>query len=148
VAAAAAAFQTKPARRSRSLLASAARDARRLEREGEPWPRAHAQLLRAGIATVRGDHERAAAGLRAAADQFAALEMHLHATAARRRLGEVLGGATGAALVSEADAWMRAQTIRDPAHMTSVYAPGLAVSNDGNEPSTSDRRHRQRKEGS
>jgi hypothetical protein len=115
--------------RRRSLLASAARDARRLEREGAPWPRAHAQLLQAGIATVRGDQGRAAAGLRAAAEQFAALEMHLHAAAARRRLGEVLAGAAGSDLIAEADGWMRTQTIRDPAHMTSIYAPGLPVGN-------------------
>jgi serine/threonine protein kinase/tetratricopeptide (TPR) repeat protein len=117
------------------LLRAAARDAGRLEREHEPWARAHAQLLRAGIATVRGDRRRAVAGLYAAAAQFETLEMHLHAAACRRRLGELLVGAPGEALINEADQWMRKQTIRDPARMTSVYAPGLTPSSGSDEDS-------------
>ena len=27
-------------------------------------------------------------------------------------------------MIEQADEWMRSQTIREPAHMTSVYAPG------------------------
>jgi hypothetical protein len=147
-AAALAAMAGRTAHRKASLLASAARDAYRLEREREPWAHAHAQLLKAGIATMRGDHAQAATGLRAAAEEFTALEMHLHATAARRRLGEILGGAAGLALVSESDRWMREQTIRDPAHMTSIYAPGLPVGNDRVEPSTTQRTSRRRRGGS
>jgi hypothetical protein len=56
--------------------------------------------------------------------------MHLHAAASRRRLGELLGAAPGQALVTEADQWMREQTIRDPARMTSVYAPGFTPGGD------------------
>jgi hypothetical protein len=118
----------RTARRPGALLYSAARDARRLQREQEPWAHAHAELLRAGIATVRGDRRRAVARLYAAADQFEALEMHLHAAASRRRLGELLGAAPGHALVSQADQWMRDQTIREPARMTNVYAPGFTPS--------------------
>jgi hypothetical protein len=140
----AAAVVARPACHRWWLLASAAHDARRLEREDEPWARAHAQLLRAGIATLRGDHDRATAGLRAAADQFAGLEMHLHAAAARRRLGEILGGPKGCGLISLADDWMRERTIRDPAHMTSVYVPGFLVGTDTSEPPTSDRRRERR----
>ena len=118
----------RTARRPGSLLRAAARDARRLHREREPWARAHAELLRAGIANARGDRRRAVAGLYAAAAQFEALEMHLHAAASRRRLGELLGAAPGHALITQADQWMHAQTIRDPARMTSVYAPGYTPS--------------------
>ncbi len=107
------------------LLQSAARDARLLDREREPWAHAHAQLLRAGIATARGDRRRAVAGLCAAAAGFESVEMHLHAAASRRRLGELLGAAPGHALIAQADQWMREQTIQDPARMTNVYVPGI-----------------------
>ena len=120
----------RTARRPAPFLRAAARDARRLEHEHEPWARAHAELLRAGIAAVRGDQRRAVAGLYAAAAQFETLEMHLHAAASRRRLGELLGAAPGEALVTEADQWMRDQTIRDPARMTNVYAPGFTPGGD------------------
>jgi hypothetical protein len=115
------------------LLRSAARDAKRLDREGEPWARAHAELLRAGIAAARGDNPRAIAHLSAAADQFEAVEMPLHAAAARRRLGELLGGVQGLEFTLQADEWMRAQTIRDPARMASVYAPGFPDTADRSE---------------
>jgi serine/threonine protein kinase len=124
------------------LLGAAVRDASRLERTREPWAGAHAQLLRAAIAAARGDHRRAAAGLRAAADQFMKLEMHLHAAAARYRLGEILGGTQGSALISAAEQWMKDQTIRDPAHIVAVYAPGFLAGCDRDEASTSERRAR------
>ena len=54
--------------------------------------------------------------------------MGLHAAVARRRQGELRGGAEGARDVDEADAWMRAQGVRSPAAVTSLHAPtGSAV---------------------
>jgi hypothetical protein len=50
--------------------------------------------------------------------------MGLHAAAARRRRGELIGGADGEALVREADAWMRGQDVRDPGRMAALIAPG------------------------
>jgi hypothetical protein len=43
---------------------------------------------------------------------------------------------------------MRAQTIRDPAHMTSIYAPGLTVCNQGDEGSTTEQKSPRRAVGS
>ena len=51
--------------------------------------------------------------------------MLLYAAAARRRLGEMLGGDEGRALVETADAWMRSETIVNPERMTEVFAPGF-----------------------
>jgi hypothetical protein len=49
--------------------------------------------------------------------------MALHATVARRRLGELLGGNEGAGLVVAADAWMREHGVRDPDRMAALLAP-------------------------
>jgi hypothetical protein len=119
--------------RPHALLRSAERDARRLDREGEPWAHAHAQLLRAAIAAARGDRPRAIVHLSAAADQFEAVEMRLHAAAARRRLGEILGGDLGRDLILGADEQMRTQTILDPVRMANVYAPGFPGAADRSE---------------
>ena len=50
--------------------------------------------------------------------------MSLYAAAARRCRGLIIGGAEGATLVSEADAWMRNEGIRNPERMTAMLAPG------------------------
>ena len=49
---------------------------------------------------------------------------HAHAAAARRRLGAA-HDERGRALVADADAWMAAQGIRNPARMTRLIAPGF-----------------------
>jgi hypothetical protein len=121
---AAAASSPRPGR----WLRAAARDARWLDREREPWASAHAQMLRAGIAAVRRDFNRSAELLGAAITQFEAAEMHLNAAAARRRLGELLGGHAGRHLCTQTDEWMTRQTIRNPAGFTRVYAPGFPPS--------------------
>jgi hypothetical protein len=105
------------------LLRDAECSARRLEgvRMGSA---ALAKLVRAGIAAVRGDAPRAVALLTEAAAGFDAADMRLHAAAARRRLGGLLGGTEGEALVAKADAWMAGQQIRNPARLTATLAPG------------------------
>jgi hypothetical protein len=106
-------------------LATAARDARQLERESVPWAAAFARLIRAGAAACRGDAASAAAGLAQAAVALDALDMALYAAAARRRLGRLHGGDEGRALVASADAWMASQHIANPARMTALLVPGF-----------------------
>lgn len=62
--------------------------------------------------------------LRAAIAFFTAEETPLYAHPARRRLGRLLGGAEGAALVAESDAWMAAQGVRNPERLTAMVLPG------------------------
>ncbi len=107
------------------LLHTAAADARRLESEATPWSLASARLVRAALAWNRGDDVAAADLLTDAAGRFDAIPMALCAAAARRRLGVLVGGDRGAALVTAADTWMRGQEVRDPVRMTEVYAPGF-----------------------
>jgi eukaryotic-like serine/threonine-protein kinase len=99
--------------------------ARRLERKNAPWAAAHAEFLRAGVAAGRGDLSSAVALLTAASRGFDATDMRLYAMVTRRRLGELLGGDEGRVLVQKADSWMTDQTIRNPARMTAMYAPGF-----------------------
>ncbi|HEY3351931.1 MAG TPA: protein kinase [Polyangia bacterium] len=106
------------------LAAAAEQDAQRLAREGRPWCSALADLLRAGAATVRGDTPVALAWLTAARRGFEHAAMRLHAEVARRRAGQLRGGAAGAALVAAADAWLASQGVRRPAAMAAMLAPG------------------------
>ncbi|HUH01978.1 MAG TPA: protein kinase [Kofleriaceae bacterium] len=102
-----------------------ARVAHQLEREHIGYAQVWAALLRAGIAARRGDQDRAVAALRFVVPAAEQNEMLLYAAAGRRRLGELLGGDEGHALIEAADAAMRDQTIVDPARMTEVFAPGF-----------------------
>jgi serine/threonine protein kinase len=108
-----------------SYLRAAERDAGRLQRERMPWSDALACLIRAGAATVRADRSRATALLAEAATRLDAVAMRIYAEAARRRLGELLGGEDGHALIAQANSWMAGQKIQDPARMAAMLAPGL-----------------------
>jgi hypothetical protein len=109
----------------RLLLREADRLARRLDREGTPWSQAMATLIRACIALRRGIHDQAATLFRNAIIRLETIDMRMHAAAARRRLGEVLGGEEGATLIAEADSWMVGQKIVNPVRMTAMLTPGL-----------------------
>jgi tetratricopeptide (TPR) repeat protein len=96
---------------------------RRLERERMPWPRAEAILLRAGVARIRRRTEDAIALFSKAAESFDTLDMRVVAAVARRRLGELLGGDEGRALILAADAVMTSQGVRNPRCMARLYSP-------------------------
>jgi hypothetical protein len=104
-----------------AFLKAARKGAKRLEREDSPMARCFALLLLGGFANFAGDRETAARHLADAATACEAADMHLYAAAARRRLGEVRGDA---ALVTQADEWMRYQGVRNPVRMTGMLAPG------------------------
>jgi hypothetical protein len=110
-----------------SQLASAERDARRIEHERSSTlaaPMSH--LIRAGVAAARHDLHQAERLAAAAASEFAAIDMQLHAAIARRRYGELRRGPDGRALVDAANAWMLEQGIRNPARMSAMIAPGFS----------------------
>jgi tRNA A-37 threonylcarbamoyl transferase component Bud32/tetratricopeptide (TPR) repeat protein len=110
-----------------TLLRSAEWDARGLDRERSPWASAYAQFIRGGIALRRGDAVKAEELLTKAAASFEAVDMKLNAAVTRRRLGELIGGDRGRALVEEADRWMMVQQIQNPARWAAMYAPGFST---------------------
>jgi hypothetical protein len=109
------------------FLRAAERDARRLDHENRPWASAYAQFIRGGIALRRGDAVKAEKLLTKAAASFEAVDMNLCAAVTRRRLGELIGGDRGRALIEETDRWMAIQQIANPAQWTAMYAPGFSA---------------------
>jgi serine/threonine protein kinase len=104
-------------------LARAERCARVLAKLSAPWAHPLAALTRAGLAQLRRDDERAAALLATAAQGADEHQMRLVAAAARQRLGRLLRGDEGAALVHTATAWMRSEHIADPERMAAIFCP-------------------------
>ncbi|MBI2394421.1 MAG: AAA family ATPase [Deltaproteobacteria bacterium] len=110
---------------SSELRREAERSITRLEKEERPWGVSFAHATHAALAHIGGDDQAAVKWLVKAAKGFDAAGMRLHSEAARRRVGALVGGAQGEALVSSADVWMTGEEIQDPARMTSMLLPGL-----------------------
>jgi hypothetical protein len=90
-----------------------------------PWGEALAHLIRAGVATGRGDRPEAITRLGAAMGGLEANDMRYPAAVARRRLGELTGGDEGRTLIDQVNSWMSAQNIRNPDRYTAMLAPGF-----------------------
>jgi tRNA A-37 threonylcarbamoyl transferase component Bud32/tetratricopeptide (TPR) repeat protein len=104
-------------------LAGTERAALGLAREKMPWIDALSLMLRAGLEAARGRTAAAVKLYEEAAAAFDATDMSLHAQAADRRRGALIGGDEGRVLVDAADAWMRGQRIADPERITDMLAP-------------------------
>ncbi|HYH06335.1 MAG TPA: protein kinase [Thermoanaerobaculia bacterium] len=111
--------------RDRSLLARVERNARAIEKEKVAWALPFAMALRAGVASVRGEKERAVDVLSTAARAFEKAELMLYAKAADHRRGTLTGGAGGAAIVASAEEWMRDRGVRNVPRLLSVLIPGF-----------------------
>ena len=110
----------------RAMLRAAEGYARQLDRQRVPWASAHAFSTRAGASMVRGDSVDARRQLIAAVDAFEGISMGVYAAAARRHLGNLIGGDEGRALIACADAWLIGQGITNPARMAAGITPGFA----------------------
>jgi len=114
----------------RRALAEAARIARRLVRkERIGYATVFGHLIEAAVQAQSGDRtagvENAVAALRRAEVAATSNAMQHLAIAARRRIGELLGGDEGTRLVTEADAWAEEEGIVEPNRMIEVVAPGF-----------------------
>jgi eukaryotic-like serine/threonine-protein kinase len=115
---------TSPPKRP-GLLDAAARDADRIGRQKLGHARPISRLLAAGAASLGGRNDRALEALAEAIDGFDRLEMALHATAARWRRSQLLGGTDGRSLRAAAETYMRAEAIKKPDRMVAMLAPGF-----------------------
>ena len=120
---AAAAATRDPSERTR-WLGDARRCGKRLASEGSRWAAPLGRVLVAGAGALAGD-DRAALNLQAAAEGFLAADMPLHAAAARRRLGRVLGGDAGSLLAAEAELALRTAQVSEPARLGDLLVPGF-----------------------
>ncbi len=109
-----------------SAVRAALADARRIAREGIPWAAPMADTLRGGAAALRGDRAAASAFFASAAAGFDAAGMLSYAASARRRAGELDGGAEGARLVDAADRDFLAQGVAHPEKMARMHVTGLS----------------------
>jgi hypothetical protein len=109
----------------RPLLRQVRRELARYADEPLAFARGLAALTRAGLARAEGDARAAAQQCEAAVAEFDAGGCPVESACAARRLGELLGGAAGAARVAAADAALRARGVADPARWTACFAPGF-----------------------
>jgi hypothetical protein len=105
-------------------LGLAARDAAHLERTRAPWAQGMACLVRAALASLRGETRTAGAQLADAETRLAASDLAHLAAACRRQRGELLGGIDGGKLRAEADRWFTEQQVMNPGRMAGLLAPG------------------------
>jgi len=108
-----------------SLLRAVERDVRLIERERTPRFDACARLIRAGMASLRGNVPEAVRLLGEAEEGFRAGDMALYAASAQYRRGRLLGGDQGRELIESALETMADQEIRNPARLLNVFAPGF-----------------------
>jgi len=116
------------------LLSIAEKHAKALERERHYSVisnNAKAKLLRAGVASVRGDSATALEYLSFAIDRFEECGSALWHAVSLRRKGQVLGGDEGQALMREADGWMTRERIKNPARLTAAFIPGFPLGDEG-----------------
>jgi serine/threonine protein kinase/tetratricopeptide (TPR) repeat protein len=113
-------------KQSQRQLQIAEKLAGKIEAENMGYANPMATLVRAGIARKRGDEASAVALAEKALKDFEACDMRLYASAARRRLGEMIGGDRGRELLVQTDKWMSKQMIKNPAKITNLLAPGFS----------------------
>jgi hypothetical protein len=97
-----------------------------VEKHGSAKARGLATLFQAALSFDRGPREGAIELLRRALAAFERAEMHMYAAACQRRLGELVGGDEGRALLARGDAFMQGQEVRDVEAETEMYCPGFA----------------------
>jgi hypothetical protein len=118
----AAAAATEPSKRS-ALVKAAHKDARRLSREPSRWGRAVGRLAAAGVSGLRGNPEKAIVGFREAQTMLEEHDMHLYASVAMRRRGELLGGDEGEDLITAADRRISEMGVANPERMAEMVSP-------------------------
>ncbi|MCB9683925.1 MAG: protein kinase [Alphaproteobacteria bacterium] len=101
----------------RRLLTLAERSLNAARKDPSPWSEAQRIAVTGTWWRAKGQPERAVEAWREAAHQLEVTGQLLQAAGVRHRLGRVLGGDEGAALVRAAEDWMKGQGVVDPEGM-------------------------------
>ncbi|MGO9834425.1 MAG: protein kinase domain-containing protein [Polyangiaceae bacterium] len=109
----------------RVRVAEARRAARRLRAERMAWTVTLAAVVEAAAENAAGNQVAAVAALRAAVGSAEDSLMAMHATVARHRLGTVIGGDEGRALVDRANETLAREGIACPERWMAIYLPGV-----------------------
>jgi eukaryotic-like serine/threonine-protein kinase len=109
------------------LLRSCEQSARRLDREKQSHARAHAHLLRAGVAILRGRAPSALAHLDRAIEVCQEDEMVLRGACALLCKGDLLGGDEGRECIARAEKRIEEIGIAEPRRWSAMYALGFDV---------------------
>jgi hypothetical protein len=112
-----------------------------------PWGHALAELILAGVSTLRGDVRQAMTRLEAAETAFHAQHMGLYAAVARQRRGQISDRPDAGQLLESAQGWMRSQSIVEPSRFAEMLAPGAFSHQPRNVISAVPRSHRHEMEG-
>ena len=112
-------------RQREEALHQASYHASRLEKESVAWATPFASYIRAAVANLQGDKEASMVGLKQAVAGFDQTHMRMYGEATRRRLGQLIGGVQGDALVTTAETIFSEQGVAEPARFASIMAPGF-----------------------
>jgi hypothetical protein len=113
-----------PARRSK-FLKVASKNASLLLRWNVAYARPLAELLLAGVQCIQNNPHASIEHLRKAEAGFDQTDMHLHSAVCKVRLGTLTGGAQGAALIREGEAYIAGQEIANSSRLADMLAPGF-----------------------
>jgi hypothetical protein len=113
------------AARSPAALRAVEEAARSVQRERCAYALPQAQLLRAGAASLRGHPDEVVAALREARAGFEAVDMRAHAACVSIRLGRILAGEEGRALVDQGHVLLETQRVATPERLLDLLAPGF-----------------------
>jgi hypothetical protein len=97
---------------------------KKIDAQDMPYGAPLAELLRATRDHLSDRPEKALVHLRAAAEHFDAVAMKLYAAVTRKRMGQLLGGDEGAALIRAADELLCAEAVVSPERLTAMLTPG------------------------
>ncbi len=103
----------------------AGKDARTLSKESAPWAVALGQLVAAGIAAGGADAGELARLLDRAIASLDSADMGMHTMVARWYRGRLGKDAAATQAHDVAEAWMRENTIADPARFAGIILPGF-----------------------
>lgn len=109
----------------RALLTDARRAAREMDGHGADYARGFAALVRAGIAGVEGNPDRAVQELELGLAAFERGHLQSFREIARYCLGRLKRDAEGTAALEQAEAWLSEQGVVRPDRVAATLVPGL-----------------------